>query len=55
LPGSTLAGLLEQTVSRLFFHVTSGIMPSLQNLADPDMLHAIWLTGSTPIAMHSRK
>ncbi|KAA1402921.1 sulfate/thiosulfate ABC transporter permease CysW, partial [Escherichia coli] len=21
-----------------------GIMPALQNLADPDMLHAIWLT-----------
>lgn len=23
---------------------SKGIMPALQNLADPDMLHAIWLT-----------
>ena len=35
---------------------SKGLMPVLQNLADPDMLHAIWLTVmiATPVAFSLR-
>ena len=50
LPGSTLLMLVSAfilLVPMIYIFVqafSKGLMPVLQNLADPDMLHAIWLT-----------